>query len=62
MSYDEWMDYLRFYILFNSISNKSEQWEGDRENLCAMDFSLKWEEVGGGDREVGLKPWAIRSS
>ena len=31
------MDGLHFYILFNTISVISGQWEGDNEQLCAME-------------------------
>ena len=33
---DEWMDDLRFYILFNSISVTSGGWVDNNERLCAM--------------------------
>ena len=33
---DRWMDDLRFYVLFNSISVISGQWADDNEILCAM--------------------------
>ena len=33
---DGWMDDLRFYVLFNSISVISEKREVDNERLCAM--------------------------
>ena len=32
------MDDLQFYILFNSVSVLSEQWEVDNERLCAMEL------------------------
>ena len=38
-----WMDDLQFYVLFNSISIISGQWEGDNERLCAMEPSLRLE-------------------
>ena len=38
MSFDGWMDDLRFYVLFNSISVISGQWVGDNERLCAMEL------------------------
>ena len=34
------MDDLRFYFLFNSISNISGQWADDDERLCAMEPHL----------------------
>ena len=34
------MDYLRFDVLFNSISVISGQWADDNERLCAMEFRL----------------------
>ena len=46
---DGWMEDLRFYVLFNSISLISGQWVFDNERLCAMElclqlrrFCLKW--------------------
>ena len=43
------MDDLRFYILFNSISVITGQWEDDNERMCAMEprlrlrrFGLEW--------------------
>ena len=35
-----WLDYLRFYILFNSISVILERWEDDNERLCVMEPCL----------------------
>ena len=37
---DGWMDNLRFYVLFNSISVIPGRWEVDNEGLCAMDLCL----------------------
>ena len=34
---DGWMDDLRFYVLFNSVSVISGWWEVDNERLCAME-------------------------
>ena len=46
---DSWVDDLRFYILFNSISVISGPWADDNERLCAMEprlrlgrFRLEW--------------------
>ena len=39
---DGWMDDLRFYVLFNSISVITGQWEVDNERLCAMELRLRW--------------------
>ena len=36
-----WMDDMRFYVLFNSISVKSGRWEIDNERLCAMELRLR---------------------
>ena len=36
-----WMDDLRFYVLFNSISVMSGRWEVDNERLCAMELHLR---------------------
>ena len=38
---DGWMDGLRLYILFNSISVISEWWEVDNERLCVIELRLK---------------------
>ena len=35
------MDDLHFYILFNSISVISGQWEIDNERLCAMELPVR---------------------
>ena len=37
--YNGWMDDLQIYVLFNSISVISGQWEVDNE-MCAMEFPL----------------------
>ena len=39
--FDGWMDDLRFYVLFNSISVILRQWEVDNERLCAMELHLR---------------------
>ena len=36
-----WMDDLRFYVLFNSISVISGRCLGDNERLCAMELRLR---------------------
>ena len=36
-----WMDELRFYVLFNSISCISGQWTGDNKRSCAMEPRLR---------------------
>ena len=38
---DGWMDDLRFYVLFNSISVISGRWADDNERLCAMEHRLR---------------------
>ena len=38
---DEWMDDLRFYVLFNSISVISGRCLDDNERLCAMELRLR---------------------
>ena len=38
---DGWGDYLRFYVLFNSISVISGRWTDDNERLCAMEHHLR---------------------
>ena len=35
-----WMDFLRFYALFNSVLVISGRWAGDNERLCAMELRL----------------------
>ena len=37
----EWMDDLRFHVLFNSISVISGRWADDNERLCAMEHRLR---------------------
>ena len=39
--FDGWMDDLRFYVLFNSISVISGRWADDNERLCAMEPRLR---------------------
>ena len=38
---DGWMDDLRFYVLFNSISVISGRCLDDNERLCAMELRLR---------------------
>ena len=38
---DGWMDDLRFYVLFNSVSVISGRWADDNERLCAMEPRLR---------------------
>ena len=38
---DDWMDDLRFYVLFNSISVISGRWADDNEWLCVMGRRLR---------------------
>ena len=37
---DGWMDDMRLYVLFNSISVISGRWKVDNERLCAMKLRL----------------------
>ena len=39
--FDGWMDDLRFYVLFNSISVISGRCIDDNERLCAMELRLR---------------------
>ena len=39
--YFGWMDDVRFYVLFNSISVISGRWVDDNERLCAMELHLR---------------------
>ena len=50
-----WMDDLRFYDLFNSVSVISGRWEVDNERLCAMELCL-WLRRFGLERELNLVP------
>ena len=36
-----WMDDLRFYVLFNSVSVISGRWADDNERVCAMEPRLR---------------------
>ena len=38
---DEWMDDLRFYVLFNNISVISGRWADDNKRFCAMEPCLR---------------------
>ena len=38
---DRWMDALRFYVLFNSVSLISGRWKVDNERMCAMELRLR---------------------
>ena len=42
LDHDGWMDDLRFYVLFNSISVILGRWVDDNERLCAMEPRLRW--------------------
>ena len=48
-----WMDDLRFYFLFNSISVISRRWADDNERLCAMKTLLRLERS---PPQAGLDP------
>ena len=37
-----WLDDLRFYVLFNSISVISGRCQGDNERMCTMESRLLW--------------------
>ena len=39
---DGWIDDLRFYVLFNSVSVISGQWEVDNKRLCEMELHLRF--------------------
>ena len=49
---DEWMDDLRFYVLFNSVSVISGRCMDDNERLCAMEHRSPrvWIELGSLDQ------------
>ena len=38
---NEWMDGMRFYVLFNCITVISERWKVDNERLCGMGLRLR---------------------
>ena len=38
---DVWLNDLRFYVLFKSVSVISGRWEVDNERLCAMELRLQ---------------------
>ena len=38
---NEWMDDLRFYVIFNSISVISGRWLADNERICAIEPLLR---------------------
>ena len=38
---NEWMDGLRFYVIFNSISVISGRWLADNERICAIEPLLR---------------------
>ena len=65
---DGWLIYLRFYVLFNSISVISGQWADDNERLCAMEphlqlrrFRLEWgSNPGPLDHRPALTPLSYR--
>ena len=52
-----WMDDLRFYVLFNSISVISGRLAGDTERLCATELRLR---LKISPYQVGLKPGTAR--
>ena len=54
-----WIDDLRFYVLFNSISVKSGRWVGDHERLCAMEPCLC---LNGSPPLAGLETRTVRSA
>ena len=51
------MDYLKFYILFNSISVIPESWKGESERLCAVESCLH---VKRSLSAVGVEPGIAR--
>ena len=59
---NRWMDDLRFYVLFNSISVISGRWADDNERLCAEEsrlqlrrFRLEWARTVRTARSVGQR-------
>ena len=55
---NRWMDDLRFYVFFNSISVLSGQWDCDSKRLYAMEPRLRLKRS---PPQVGLKPGTARS-
>ena len=57
---DGWMDDLRFYVPFNSISVISGRWADDYERLCAMEPRLRLRRfrLGRGSKPGPLDQWA----
>ena len=41
VEFEEWMDDLQFYILFNTVTVISGRWDNDYERLCAMELRLR---------------------
>ena len=52
------MDYLRYYIILNSISVISGRWAGDTERLYAVELGLRLERS---PHQAGLEPGIARS-
>ena len=55
---DEWMDDLRFYVIFNSISVISGRWLVDNERMCAIEPILRSERF---PPQARLEPGIARS-
>ena len=53
-----WIDDLRLYVLFDSISVPSGRWKGSNERLCAMTPRLRLKRS---PPQVGLEPGTARS-
>ena len=47
-----WMDDLRFYVLFNSVSVISGRWADDNERLCAMEPVYGWEDLASSEDQT----------
>ena len=53
-----WMDDLRFYVLFNSISVISGRWKDYDKRLCAMETCFTVEKIS---HRAELEPGTVRS-
>ena len=58
LSYNNWMDDLQVYVIFNSISVISGRWSDDNERLCAMESRLRLKRSS---PQAGLEPTTARS-
>ena len=55
------MDYLRFYVLFNSISVISGRWADDNERLCTIETLFTIEKISASGGDGGDRTGTVRS-